>query len=238
MNPQKFTQYLAEQDIVLTEKQLDQFAIYYQTLIEWNEKVNLTAITDQDEVYLKHFYDSLTPSFYYPFQKQLHICDVGSGAGFPSIPLKICFPQIHVSIVDSLQKRIDFLQTLVDRLQLNNVHLFHSRAEDFGQNKTYRESYDVVLARAVARMSVLSEYCLPLVKKDGMFIAMKGARGEAELSDANKAITVLGGKIDKLKTFNLPKENSERSLIFIEKVKNTPKKYPRKAGVPNKQPIT
>src|SRR5690625_4639714 len=122
MNPQKFTQYLAEQDIVLTEKQLDQFAIYYQTLIEWNEKVNLTAITDQDEVYLKHFYDSLTPSFYYPFQKQLHICDVGSGAGFPSIPLKICFPQIHVSIVDSLQKRIDFLQTLVDRLQLNNVH--------------------------------------------------------------------------------------------------------------------
>src|SRR5690625_4009423 len=165
MNPNVFISTLRENNIYLNKEQKEKFGKYFQMLVEWNEKVNLTAITDEKEVYLKHFYDSISASFYFDFKEDLHICDVGAGAGFPSIPLKICFPHLHITIVDSLQKRITFLERLVSELQLTNVSLFHSRAEDFGQTKEYRENFDVVMAIAVARMSVLSELCLPLVKK-------------------------------------------------------------------------
>lgn len=237
MNPTVFQQSLQEKGIELTTKQLDQFHTYYELLVEWNKKMNLTSITDREEVFLKHFYDSITVSFYTNFTKETSLCDVGAGAGFPSIPLKICFPNLRVTIVDSLQKRIGFLEHLAEQLQLEQVQFFHDRAETFGKNRDFRESFDVVTARAVARMSVLSELCLPLVKKEGRFIAMKGSQGKEELEKAKKAIFILGGKVEDIHTFTLPKEESERSIIVIRKTKNTPKSYPRKAGTPNRNPI-
>lgn len=237
MNEREFKEVLLKEKIELTDLQLNQFATYYEMLVEWNEKVNLTAIIEKNEVYLKHFYDSLTPGLYDDFTKVNTICDVGAGAGFPSLPLKIYYSHLHVTIIDSLQKRIHFLQQLIDRLQLTNVHLVHSRAEDAGQQRKYREQFDVVTARAVARMSVLSEYCLPFSKKGGHFIALKGSSVAEELSDAKNAIKTLGGEVSKVESFHLPKEKSERSIVWIEKVKNTPKKYPRQAGIPNRKPI-
>ena len=237
MNPEQFQQLLKEQGIDLTDHQLDQFNRYYEILVEWNEKMNLTAITDQKEVYLKHFYDSITASFYLDFTKPLSICDVGAGAGFPSIPIKICFPHLEVSIVDSLNKRITFLNHLANELGLDNVHFHHDRAETFGQNKEFRESYDLVTARAVARLSVLSELCLPLVKTGGRFVAMKAASASDELHDAKRAIKTLGGNLDENYSFELPIELSERSIIVVQKSTSTPKKYPRKPGTPNKSPL-
>lgn len=238
MDEQTFKQALVNKKISLTDNQLSQFETYVDMLVEWNEKVNLTAITEKNEIYLKHFYDSITPAFYEDYTKYNTICDVGAGAGFPSLPLKICFPHLEVTIVDSLKKRIDFLQQLVDSLNLTKVTLVHSRAEDAGNNRHYREKFDIVTARAVARMSVLTEYCLPFVKKDGYFIALKGASAAEELQDAKNAINTLGGKFKKEKTFHLPNDEGERALIWIEKVKNTPKRFPRKAGTPNRNPIT
>jgi len=237
MNEQQFVQALQERGINLSPWQLEQFKIYFTTLVEWNEKMNLTAITEKDEVYLKHFYDSISASFYFDFTKVESICDVGAGAGFPSIPLKICFPHLNVSIVDSLNKRISFLNHLADVLKLDSVTFYHDRAETFGQNSAHREKYDLVTARAVAKMSVLSELCIPLVKVDGHFLAMKASSAEEELLNAKKAITTLGGKIEKIEKMNLPIENSERNFIVIKKIKNTAKKYPRKPGTPNKIPI-
>jgi len=237
MNVEDFKDTLLKGNIKLTDRQLEQFARYYEMLVEWNEKVNLTAITDKNEVYLKHFYDSVTPALYDDFTNVNTICDVGAGAGFPSLPLKICYPHLKVTIIDSLQKRIHFLEQLVDQLQLTNVYLVHSRAEDAGQDRKYREQFDIVTARAVARMSVLSEYCLPFSKKAGYFIALKGSNASEELFDAENAIKTLGGKVSKIESFYLPKEESERSLIWIKKIKNTPKKYPRQAGTPNRNPI-
>ncbi|MGG3469139.1 16S rRNA (guanine(527)-N(7))-methyltransferase RsmG [Neobacillus pocheonensis] len=237
MNIGQFKESLQEKGITLTDRQLDQFEKYYETLVEWNEKMNLTAITDKEDVYLKHFYDSITSSFYFDFSKSFHLCDVGAGAGFPSIPLKIAFPQIEVTIVDSLNKRISFLNHLANVLGLENVHFVHDRAETFGVNPEYRENFDVVTARAVARMSVLSEFCLPLVKVGGSFIAMKAASAKDELEVGQKAITTLGGKLEKMFTFTLPLEESERSILIIKKEKQTPKKYPRKPGTPSKAPI-
>lgn len=228
---------LSEKGITLNSKQLEQFDKYFSMLIEWNDKINLTAITDEGEVYLKHFYDSLTAAFYYDFSGEFSICDVGAGAGFPSIPLKICFPQLKVTIVDSLQKRINFLNELAANLGLQNVAFYHDRAENFGKSKKFRESFDIVTARAVARMSVLSELCLPLVKKNGVFIAMKGANAEEELNNAKVALEVLGGELKQIHSFTLPKEDSERNIIIIDKRRKTPNKYPRKAGTPNKAPI-
>lgn len=237
MNPEQFTSELKKKGIELSDHQLEQFAIYFQTLVEWNEKINLTALTSKADVYLKHFYDSISAAFYYDFTSVMYICDVGAGAGFPSIPLKICFPHLHITIVDSLQKRIGFLNHLAEQLNIDNVVFCHSRAEDFGQNPKYRETFDVVMARAVARMSVLSELCLPLSKKGGVFIAMKGAQANEESVNAEKAIKSLGGEMKVSQTFFLPQENSERSIIVINKNSGTPKKYPRKAGMPNKSPI-
>ncbi|MGG3841344.1 16S rRNA (guanine(527)-N(7))-methyltransferase RsmG [Anoxybacillus kestanbolensis] len=236
MDVNVFQQMLEEKGIFLSPQQFAQFETYYKLLVEWNEKMNLTAITDKEGVYLKHFFDSITPAFYYDFSQPLSICDVGAGAGFPSIPLKICFPHLHVSIVDSLQKRITFLNHLAAQLELEGVAFYHDRAETFGQ-KSGRESFDVVMARAVARLSVLSELCLPLVKVGGTFIAMKGASAQEELEQGNKAIRVLGGEVVKVEQFLLPIEESERAIVFVEKGRKTPRKYPRKPGVPNKLPI-
>jgi len=238
MNPEQFVLALAEKGIELNENQKEQFATYFQVLVEWNEKMNLTALTDEKDVYLKHFYDSISAAFYTNFSdEELKICDVGAGAGFPSIPLKICFPNLSVTIVDSLQKRITFLNELAAKLGLQQVAFYHDRAENFGKNPKFRETFDIVTARAVARLSVLSELCLPLCKKGGTFIAMKGAQGMDELDDAGMGIEMLGGEVERKETFSLPEEDSERSIIFIEKKRKTPKKYPRKAGVPNREPL-
>lgn len=234
---ERFEAMLREKGIILTNSQLNQYEEYYKILVEWNEKMNLTAITDKEEVYLKHFYDSLTASFYFDFTKPLQLCDVGAGAGFPSIPLKIAFPHIQVTIVDSLNKRISFLNHLATILKLENVHFVHDRAETFGVNPNYREAYDVVTARAVARMSVLSELCLPLVKVGGHFLAMKALNAKDELEKGQKAISTLGGRVENIFTFTLPIEESERNILVIKKEKQTPKKYPRKPGTPGKMPI-
>jgi 16S rRNA (guanine527-N7)-methyltransferase len=237
MDINTFLKALQDQGIELNEKQQGQFHRYFEILVEWNEKMNLTAITDQEGVYLKHFYDSLTAAFYYDFHQPLRICDVGAGAGFPSLPLKIVFPQLKVTIVDSLKKRITFLNHLAHELELNDVAFYHDRAENFGKNVNFREGYDLVMARAVARMSVLSELCLPLATKGGRFIAMKGPNLREEMEDANVAIQTVGGEILDVHTFELPEEGSERNIAIIEKRRKTPKKYPRKAGTPNKTPI-
>ncbi|WP_416827905.1 16S rRNA (guanine(527)-N(7))-methyltransferase RsmG [Ectobacillus polymachus] len=237
MNMQLFQSMLEEKGIVLSPQQLNQFETYYKLLVEWNEKMNLTAITDKEEVYLKHFFDSITAAFYYDLSKPFSLCDIGAGAGFPSLPLKICFPQLQVTIVDSLQKRITFLNHLANELQLENVAFYHDRAETFGRKEGMRESFDIVTARAVARLSVLSELCLPLVKAGGVFIAMKGAAANEEIENGMHAVQVLGGEIRDRNTFRLPIEESERNIIIIEKVRKTPKKYPRKPGTPNKLPI-
>lgn len=237
MNEEQFIQHLQEKGISLSPGQLAKFDTYYDLLIEWNKKMNLTAITEKKEVYLKHFYDSITASFYVPFQGSLNICDVGAGAGFPSLPIKIVFPEIQVTIVDSLNKRIQFLQHLTNELHLENVRFFHDRAETFGQREENREAFDLVLARAVARLSVLSELCLPLTKVGGTFIAMKGAHAEEEIESGKKAVKMLGGKLEKTYSFLLPFEESERNILLIKKVKKTPKKFPRKPGIPNKTPI-
>lgn len=236
MNEQQFKKALSEKGIELSDTQLAQFRTYYEELVEWNEKMNLTAITDQPSVYLKHFYDSITAAFYLDFTKPMKLCDVGAGAGFPSIPLKICFPQIEVTIVDSLNKRIQFLGHLSEKLNLSGVQFVHARAEDFGQSD-HREKYDLVTARAVARLSVLAELCVPLVKNGGLFAAMKAASAPDELKDAEKALEKLGVKNENIHSFQLPVEESERYIQVFRKFKTTPKKYPRKPGVPNKSPI-
>ena len=239
MNPEKFVLELSKHNFELTDKQKQQFKLYFKMLIEVNEHVNLTRITEEDEVYLQYFYDSITPLFTFGavFKDGATLCDVGAGAGFPSIPLKILKPGLKVTIVDSLQKRLNFLKDLISELGLTDVELVHGRAEDVGQNKLYRERFDIVTARAVARMSVLSEYCLPLVKKGGYFVALKGPKAEDELDDGKKALEVLGGKLIKDEELTLPESEEERTLVLVQKVKSTPKKYPRQAGTPRRKPI-
>lgn len=237
MNEDQFVEALREKGIELNAEQIHQFKQYFEILVEWNEKMNLTAITDLQSVYLKHFYDSISMAFYVDFSKKQSVCDVGAGAGFPSIPLKICFPQLKITIVDSLNKRIQFLTHLSEQLKLSNVNFVHARAEEFGQNPIYREKFDIVTARAVARLSVLSELCTPLAKIGGQFVAMKAAAAQDELLDAKKALIILGAEKKEEFSFLLPVENSERSLFVFNKIKSTPKKYPRKPGVPNKTPL-
>ncbi len=237
MDTEQFIAMLSEKGIPLSEKQMEQYEIYYSTLVEWNEKMNLTALTDKSDVYLKHFYDSLTAGFYYDFTQPLTLCDVGAGAGFPSLPIKIAFPNLQITIVDSLNKRIGFLEHLSKKIGLTDVRFIHDRAETFGQKKEHREVYDVVTARAVAKLSVLSELCLPLVKVGGTFIALKGASAAEELTAGKKAVAILGGRLEKTYSFTLPEEDSERNIIIIHKEKSTPKKYPRKPGTPNKTPL-
>ncbi|SFE63498.1 16S rRNA (guanine(527)-N(7))-methyltransferase RsmG [Alteribacillus iranensis] len=232
-----FPEWLKKEGITLTEDQMNQFDRYYQLLIEWNNKMNLTSITEEDEVYEKHFYDSLTASFAYSFHDAARVVDIGAGAGFPSLPINICFPHLHIVIIDSLKKRIAFLEELVRELQLKNVTLLHGRAEDYGRDRNHRDSYDVAIARAVARMPVLTELCTPFVKTGGVFLAMKGASGIEEQKEANKAIQALQCKWEEPYASKLPNENSKRYILTVKKMKATPKAYPRKAGTPAKKPI-
>ncbi|MBF6979178.1 16S rRNA (guanine(527)-N(7))-methyltransferase RsmG [Aerococcaceae bacterium zg-BR22] len=238
MNIEQFIMALREHGVELSNHQLEQFERYYELLIEWNKKINLTAITEKDEVYLKHFFDSLMLLWELPLDNyQQRLVDVGAGAGFPSIPLKIVKPELDITIIDSLNKRINFLNIVIEELQLDNVQAIHARAEDAGQNPVYREQFDIATARAVASLNVLSEFCLPLVRKGGYFLALKAAKGQDELEEAKKAIHVLGAKLEIVNVALLPVEESERTFIKIRKTLDTPKKYPRKAGKPMKQPI-
>lgn len=237
MDAATLRQMAADRGLVLSDEQLAQFETYYELLVEWNEKMNLTGITEKPQVYEKHFYDSITPAFYYDFTKVGSVIDVGSGAGFPGIPLKICFPALELTILDSLNKRLIFLQEVVKQLGLTHVSFVHSRAEDAGRDKKYREQFDIATARAVARMNVLAELCMPFVKPGGSFLVMKGSNVEEELTEGKKAIKVLGGKTEKVETFDLPEEQSERNIVMIRKQQKTPGTYPRKAGTPSKKPI-
>lgn len=218
-----FVKMLNELNISVTEKMLEQFEIYYNELVKWNEVMNLTAITEKNDVYLKHFYDSITLSKVIE-NKEYKICDIGAGAGFPSIPLKIVMPNLDVTIVDSLGKRITFLNELIGKLGLDNVKAVHARAEEHA--KDFFEYYDIVTARAVARLEILDELCLPLVKLNGRFISLKGDAKE-EIAKSSKGISVLGGKINKVIEFKLPIEDANRTIIEIDKIKQTSKKYPR-----------
>ncbi len=201
------------------------------------KKINLTAITEKNEVYLKHFYDSIAPLLYQLVEnKPIKVLDIGAGAGFPSLPMKIIFPQLKVTIIDSLNKRIKFLNLLTDELEMKDVELLHGRAEDFGQNKTYRDQFDIVTARAVARLSVLTELTIPFLKIHGLLLSLKAAQFEDELRDAKNAITKLGSKFVSEVSYKLP-NGDERHIAVIEKKKETPKIYPRKAGTPNKNPL-
>ena len=216
-------------------EQAEQFFEYMKLLIEWNEKMNLTAITEPEEIILKHFIDSIT--ILKEINDNSKVVDVGTGAGFPGIPLSIMNPTLKITLVDSLNKRLIFLQEVVNKLNLKNVEIVHARAEEFGQNKKYRESFDVATSRAVANLSTLSEYLIPLVKVEGKVISMKASEAREEINEAQKAIEVLGGAIEKINEFNLPQSDIGRTVIIIRKENQTPNKYPRKPGTPSKEPI-
>ena len=222
-------------DIKLNVEQLEKFYKYMGLLIEWNEKMNLTAITEPNEIILKHFVDSLT--ILKEISNNSKVVDVGTGAGFPGIPLSIANESLKITLVDSLNKRLIFLQEVIEKLELKNVEIIHSRAEDFGQNKKYRENFDFATSRAVANLSTLSEYLIPLVKINGKCICMKASDVEEEINQAKNAINVLGGTIEKIEEFKLPESDIGRTIIIINKQKQTPNKYPRKAGTPSKEPI-
>jgi 16S rRNA (guanine527-N7)-methyltransferase len=232
----------SEFGIILTDDQIDKFLKYYELLIEWNSFMNLTAITDFNEVCIKHFVDSI--SIYKCFDfinnnslKEIELIDVGSGAGFPAIPLKITFPDIKITMLDSLSKRVKFLNEVIDKLELFNIKAIHGRAEDFAKPGSLREHFDLCVSRAVANLSTLSEYCLPYVKQNGFFVAYKSDKISEELNSAESAINILGGVIDDQVDLILPDSDIYRNLIKIKKVKSTPNKYPRKSGIPSKEPL-
>ena len=221
--------------IELKEEQLEKFYLYMNILLEWNEKINLTAITNEEEIILKHFVDSLTINKY--IEEGKSIIDVGTGAGFPGIPIKILREDLKVTLLDSLNKRINFLNEVIEKLDLKNIECIHGRAEEFGKNKNYREKYDFATSRAVANMSTLSEYLIPFVKVGGKVLAMKGDKAEEELEEAKKAIKLLGGKVENTDNFYLPDSDIKRNIIIIKKIEKTERKFPRKPGTPAKEPI-
>lgn len=234
----KFDKFLDEVNklsITLSEKQLEQFRIYYEMLVEKNKVMNLTGITEWDEVLEKHFLDSISLIRAVDLNKELYVMDMGTGAGFPGLPLKIAFPNLKVTLADSLNKRVKFLQEVIDALELEDIEAIHGRAEDLAKDKKYRQQYDLSVSRAVANLSTLSEYCLPFVKIGGQFISYKSGECDEEVAASKKAVFVLGGKIKDVIKFELGE--SGRSFIVIDKVNGTPKEYPRKAGTPVKKPI-
>lgn len=233
----QFVEWTTNQGLVLTQGQLEQFELYFKELVDWNERMNLTAITERSQVYLKHFYDSLTLSFHLDLSQVATMADIGAGAGFPSIPLKIAYPHLKLTIVDSLNKRIHFLNHLAEKLQLHGVQAIHGRAEEAGRKKELRDQFDLVTARAVARLSVLNELCLPFVRPSGIFAAMKSAQTADELQEAKRSIELLKGKLEKVHTFTLPVEEAERNIVVLRKTEATPAKYPRKPGTPAKEPL-
>lgn len=221
-------------EIELTKEQIEKYYNYMDLLLEWNEKINLTAIIEPREIILKHFVDSLTIAKYIKDDEKL--IDVGTGAGFPGIPLSIVKENTDIVLLDSLNKRINFLQEVKENLKLKNITTIHGRAEEFGKNKKEREKYDIATSRAVAPLNILLEYLLPLVKVGGRAICMKGSNIE-EVENAKNALEILGGKIEKIEEITLPNSDIKRNIIIVEKVKNTPLKYPRKPGTPSKEPI-
>jgi len=246
-------------NIELSDKQIEQFQTYYEMLLETNKVMNLTAITELDEVITKHFIDSIALAAVYPeicdSNNRIMVLDLGTGAGFPGLPLKIVFPHLQIILMDSLNKRVKFLQSVIDKLELNDdssskidnssssqhntvgISAVHGRAEEAARNAEYREQFDLCVSRAVANTATLSEYCLPFIKVGGKFIPYKASDIEEELNQGKKAIQVLGGKLTKVKKITLPNSDIERSFLFIDKIKNTPKEYPRKAGTASKEPI-
>ncbi|ETD99387.1 16S rRNA (guanine(527)-N(7))-methyltransferase RsmG [Streptococcus pseudopneumoniae] len=237
MKPETFYNLLAEQNLPLSDQQKKQFERYFELLVEWNEKINLTAITDKEEVYLKHFYDSIAPILQGLIPNEtIKLLDIGAGAGFPSLPMKILYPQLDVTIIDSLNKRINFLQLLAQELDLDGVHFYHGRAEDLAQDKNFRAQYDFVTARAVARMQVLSELTIPYLKVGGKLLALKASNAPEELLEAKNALNLLFSKVEDNLNYALPNGNP-RYITVVEKKKETPNKYPRKAGMPNKRPL-
>ena len=231
------TKKVKELSIVLNDKQTQQFEQYYNILVEWNKVMNLTAITEYEEVIEKHFLDSLTIVDAINMEKIETLIDVGTGAGFPGIPLKIAFPHLKVTLLDSLNKRIKFLNEVIDLLDLDDIKAIHGRAEDYAKQAEYREQYDICVSRAVANLATLSEYCLPYVKVDGLFVPYKSGEIDEELKSSEKAVSILGGKVEEVVKFQLPGTDIGRSFVKIHKIKETKKKYPRKAGMPTKEPL-
>ena len=239
MQKEKFIEIMQEKlkklEIHFSMEQTEQFFEYMKLLIDWNEKINLTAITEPEEIITKHFIDSLTILKY--IKNDYKVVDVGTGAGFPGIPLCIMNPTIKMTLVDSLNKRLIFLQEVVNKLKLKNIEIVHGRAEELGQNIKYRETFDIATSRAVANLSTLSEYLIPLVKINGKIISMKASNAKQEIDEAQNAIQILGGQIESIEEFNLPESDIGRTVIIINKNKPTSKKYPRKAGTPSKEPL-
>lgn len=233
----QFREDLSALDISLSDMQIQQFIAYYELLVEWNEFMNLTAITEYEEVLKKHFVDSLSLVKVCDLTKRMSLIDVGTGAGFPGIPLKIVFPNLKVTLLDSLNKRIRFLNTVIEKLGLTDIDAVHGRAEDFAKQERFREQYDICVSRAVSNMTTLSEYCIPFVKKGGVFVSYKSEKILEEKQEAEKAITLLGGQVENYIQFTLPNSDICRSFFVIKKIENTPKKYPRKAGLPAKEPL-
>lgn len=232
---EKIKEYMNKINIEISDKQIEKFFDYMNLLLEWNEKINLTAITEPEDIILKHFVDCATILKY--IKDEDKIIDIGTGAGFPGIPLKILNEKLDITLMDSLNKRINFLNEIINKLDLKNIVAIHARAEELARNKEYREKFDIATSRAVANLSTLSEYMLPFVKKNGMVISMKGSNIEEEVKNAKKAIKILGGEIEKIDNFNLANTNNIRNIITIKKVVKTPREFPRKAGKPSKEPI-
>ncbi|MGE4283127.1 MAG: 16S rRNA (guanine(527)-N(7))-methyltransferase RsmG [Clostridia bacterium] len=224
-------------NIDLSDAQINKFLIFKNVLIEWNKKMNLTAIEDEGEIIVKHFLDSISCMTTNIFKPRCKVIDVGTGAGFPGIPLKLVDDTIEMTLLDSLNKRLIFLDEVISQLKINNITTVHSRAEDLGSNKEYREKFDVSISRAVANLSILAEYCLPFVKVGGFFVSMKGPNMKEEMIGAENAIHILGGELTDIKTVVLPYTQIEHSIIIIKKARQCPTKYPRKAGKPSKEPL-